>query len=116
MARENVMPGTYLRSIVWLLPMVMGGAANAAEVADLIVANAKVHTVDERRPNATAFAVKNGKFISVGDAAAVEAHRGEKTVMIDVQGRRVIPGLNDSHAHAVRAGAILQPGAAVGRR
>ena len=73
-------------------------------VADLIVTNAKVHTMDEQRPQATAFAVRDGKFIAVGDAAEVERFRGEKTRRVDARGHTLIPGLNDSHAHAIRGG------------
>src|SRR5687767_4865 len=72
--------------------------------ADLIVINANVHTVDQQRLQATAFAVKDGKFVAVGDDAAMVGLRGERTRVIDVMGRTVIPGLNDSHAHAIRGG------------
>lgn len=72
--------------------------------ADLIVTNAKVHTMDERRPQATAFAVKDGKFIAIGDDANVMHLRGAQTRVVDAGGRHIIPGLNDSHIHAVRGG------------
>jgi predicted amidohydrolase YtcJ len=81
--------------------------ANAAAqqpTADLIVTNAKVFTVDTQRPRATAFAVKNGKFIAVGDGVRMRAYRGAKTRVIDAKTHTIIPGLNDSHTHAVRAG------------
>src|SRR5215212_977352 len=91
--------------LMFLSPM--SCASNAAEPeqpADLIVTNAKVHTVDAEHPEASAFAVKDGKFTAVGTDAEMDAHCGEKTRMIDAQGRTIIPGLNDSHAHATRAG------------
>jgi predicted amidohydrolase YtcJ len=77
-----------------------------SQQADLIVTNAKVHTVDAKRPTASAFAVREGKFIAVGTEAEMQAFRGDgdTTREIDAQGRTVIPGLNDSHLHAVRAG------------
>ena len=74
--------------------------------ADLIVMNAKVITLDAQRPQATAFAVKDGVFAAVGDDGAMAAHRGEKTRVIDAKGRTVIPGLNDSHAHVIREGRL----------
>jgi predicted amidohydrolase YtcJ len=74
--------------------------------ADLIVTNAKVSTVDAQRPKASAFAVKEDKFIAVGDAAEVARLRGEKTRVIDAEGHAIIPGLNDSHAHAIREGRL----------
>jgi predicted amidohydrolase YtcJ len=62
--------------------------------------------VDARRPKVSAFAVKNGKFVAVGDAAEVARHRGEKTRVIDAKGHAIIPGLNDSHAHVIREGRL----------
>jgi predicted amidohydrolase YtcJ len=78
--------------------------AQAPLQADLVVTNAKVHTMDEERPQASAFAVADGKFIAIGDDADMAAHRGDKTLAIDAQGRTVVPGLNDSHLHAIRGG------------
>lgn len=82
-------------------PMV---SAQPAPPADIIVTNAKVHTMDESHPRATAFAVKDGKFVAVGGEEEMQAHRGGNTRVINARGRTVIPGLNDSHAHAVRGG------------
>jgi len=72
--------------------------------ADLLVTNARVHTLDERQPRAEAFAVRDGRFVAVGGAAELAGWRGPRTRVIDAGGATVIPGLNDSHAHAVRAG------------
>ena len=71
---------------------------------DLIVVNAKVTTLDDARPEAEAFAVVDGVFAVVGGGEEVMRLRGEATRVIDAGGRRVIPGLNDSHLHAVRGG------------
>jgi predicted amidohydrolase YtcJ len=72
--------------------------------ADLIVTNARVFTLDPQRPTAAAFAVRDGRFVAVGNEAELQRVRGEKTRSIDVRGRTLIPGLNDSHAHAIRGG------------
>ena len=79
-------------------------SAQQSQPADLIVTNAEVHTMDEQRAQATAFAVRGGKFIAVGGEEQMKAYRGDDTHVIDAKGRTVIPGLNDSHAHAIRAG------------
>jgi predicted amidohydrolase YtcJ len=71
---------------------------------DLIVVNAKVATLDDTKSSATAFAIEGGRFIAVGGDAEVTALRGEETRIIDAMGRTIIPGLNDSHAHAIRGG------------
>ncbi len=100
---------TIVRTVITaLVAAVLGWTAVLAQQpqqpADLIVTNAKVITVDPQRPQATAFAVKDGTFVAVGDDADVAPHRGEKTRVIDAKGHTVIPGLNDSHAHVVRGG------------
>ncbi|UOQ52253.1 amidohydrolase [Hymenobacter cellulosivorans] len=72
--------------------------------AELILYNGRFHTVDARQPAATAVAIEAGRFVAVGDDAAVLALAGPNTVQIDVQRKRVIPGLNDSHIHLIRGG------------
>ncbi|MCK6461979.1 MAG: amidohydrolase [Planctomycetes bacterium] len=71
---------------------------------DLIVVNAKVTTLDAARPEAEALAVRDGLLVAVGGSDEITRLRGEATRVIDAGGRRVIPGLNDSHLHAVRGG------------
>jgi predicted amidohydrolase YtcJ len=70
----------------------------------LILYNAKIHTVDAAQPAATAVAIENGKFVAVGDDATIMQLAGEGTQLIDVQQKRMIPGLNDSHTHLIRGG------------
>jgi predicted amidohydrolase YtcJ len=72
--------------------------------ADLIITNARIATMDRAAPEATAAAVQDGRFVAVGDDAAVASHRGPATRVIDAGRRRVIPGLNDSHLHVIRGG------------
>ncbi len=73
-----------------------------AMAAELIVHNARVTTLDPENPAATAVAVKDGKFLAVGGDSEITALRNESTRVIDAKGRRLIPGLNDSHLHVVR--------------
>ena len=72
--------------------------------ADLILLNGKFHTIDKEQPLASAVAIKDGKFLAVGDAEAVMRHRNGKTQVVDLNGRSVVPGLNDSHIHLIRGG------------
>jgi predicted amidohydrolase YtcJ len=76
------------------------GESRSASDADLVVINAKVYTVDERRPKAEAFAVKDGRFIAVGGNADIRALAGKRTKTLDAAGMTVVPGFNDSHNHA----------------
>ena len=86
----------------------MAGAQDSPPdpAADLIVVNANIYTVDEAQPKASAFAVRDGRFLAVGDD--VSGHRGPGTVVIDARGATVLPGLIDSHAHLAGLGASLQ--------
>jgi predicted amidohydrolase YtcJ len=71
----------------------------AAQPADLIVTNARVYTVDDARPLAQAFAVRDGRFVFVGSSREALALRGPATNVVDGQGHTVIPGMVDAHAH-----------------
>ncbi|AQT09356.1 hypothetical protein EDF83_3481 [Pseudomonas protegens] len=73
-------------------------------IADLILFNGRLHTVDRAKPRASAVAIKDGRFIAVGNDAQAMALRGAGTQVIDLMGRTVIPGLNDSHLHLIRGG------------
>nr|WP_218177591.1 amidohydrolase [Pseudomonas gingeri] len=73
-------------------------------IADLILHNGRLHTVDRAQPKATAVAIKGGRFIAVGNDGEAMALRGSATKVIDLKGRTVIPGLNDSHLHLIRGG------------
>lgn len=72
----------------------------ASHEADLVVANARVYTVDERRPKAQAFAVKGGKFIAVGSNEAIRGLIGKRTEVHDAKGATIVPGFIDCHNHA----------------
>ena len=72
--------------------------------ADLILHNGKIVTVDAAFSVQQAVAVKGGRITAAGSDRAVLAERGPKTRVIDLHGRTVLPGLFDSHVHALEAG------------
>ncbi|MFI9331241.1 amidohydrolase [Kitasatospora sp. NPDC052868] len=88
--------------------MPVGGTVPAAgppqRPADLVLRNAKIHTGDRARPEASALAVRDGRVLALGDEHAVAVHVGPDTRVVDGLGRRVVPGLNDSHLHVIRGG------------
>ncbi|MFC7968300.1 amidohydrolase [Streptomyces cinereoruber] len=87
--------------------MPVGGVTPAPRAdgsADVVLRNARIHTGDPSRPSATALAVRAGRITAVGDDAEVAAHVGPATRVVDALGRRVVPGLNDSHLHVIRGG------------
>ncbi|MFP6807474.1 MAG: amidohydrolase [Pseudomonadales bacterium] len=67
------------------------------ENADLLITNAKIFTSNKRQPWAESLAVKNGKFIYVGDASGIASYQSATT--IDLKGRLLIPGMVDGHSH-----------------
>lgn len=73
--------------------------------ADLVLYNGKIHTGDTSNPHATAVAISDGRFVAVGDDKNILQQYGvEDVLQIDLKGKRVIPGLNDSHIHLIRGG------------
>ena len=63
---------------------------------DKIIKNAKIFTSNKNQLQATALAVKDGKFVYVGDEAGLSAYEGEVT---DMGGKFIMPGIIDSHVH-----------------
>ncbi|MFE9565986.1 amidohydrolase [Streptomyces sp. NPDC006487] len=86
--------------------MPVGGLVPTAtpDAADLVVRNAKIHTGDRSRPAAQAIAVRDGRVLAVGDDQDTAPHIGPATRVVDALGRRIVPGLNDSHLHVIRGG------------
>ncbi|MEM1382324.1 MAG: amidohydrolase, partial [Pseudomonadota bacterium] len=84
--------------------MMMGpaGALAQADTADLVLLNGRITTMDATRPEASALAIRNGVFAAVGADDEVRPLIAPFTQVIDARGQRVIPGLNDSHTHAIR--------------
>ena len=78
------------------------GALAQAGAADLVLLNGRITTMDPARPEATALAATGGIFTAVGSDDEMRALIGPFTQVIDAKGQRVIPGLNDSHTHAIR--------------
>jgi predicted amidohydrolase YtcJ len=69
---------------------------------DLILHNGRIATLDPQRPQARSLAITAGRITAVDDAESLS--RGPNTVEIDLHGRTVVPGLNDSHLHLIRGG------------
>ncbi|QHH95292.1 amidohydrolase [Acinetobacter gyllenbergii] len=70
----------------------------------LILRNAKITTLDEQSSEAQAIAIADGKVVKTGSDDDIMRLSSSTTKVIDLNGRRVIPGLNDSHLHIIRGG------------
>lgn len=73
-------------------------------MAELILKNAKITTLEHANPAAEAIAIRNGRVLAAGSEREVMRLANAETQVIDVGGKRIIPGLNDSHTHVIRGG------------
>lgn len=72
--------------------------------ADLILHHGLITTLDPTNPNSTAVAIKDGLFLAVGHDKEVMEFAGPDTKIVDLKGKRVLPGLIDNHTHVIRGG------------
>ena len=89
----------WTRAGVALVALAMTPSVAAAQDADTIYVNGNVYTVDEAFSTASAFAIRDGSFIYVGNDAGAREYAGPGTFVVDLDGRTVIPGLHDAHVH-----------------
>ena len=83
---------------------VLPNADAAPVVAETILYNAKIATSDPALPWAEAVAIGAGRFLAVGAEKDIMQHRGPDTKVWNINGKTVIPGLNDDHLHMIRGG------------
>ena len=74
---------------------------------DAILHNARIYTMDARQPLAQAVAIKDGRFLAVGQEAEITPLAAAHTRVVDLQGSTVLPGIFDSHNHLQQVGVKL---------
>jgi predicted amidohydrolase YtcJ len=89
------------------LALTLAPGAEPVVAADLVLFGGKVWTVDPAKPQAEAVAVWRDRVLKVGTDAEVKALIGPATKVIDLKGRRVVPGFYDSHVHFLGGGQLL---------
>lgn len=85
---------------VALFPVVASGQGQA----DLILVHGKIWTENPRQPEVEAVAIQGNRIVAAGDSVSVLKLAGPKTKIIDLKGRRVVPGFNDAHVHFYMGG------------
>ncbi|WP_397571488.1 amidohydrolase [Schlesneria sp. T3-172] len=79
----------------------------ASPPADLIFRNGAVYTVDAARSWADSVAIREGRIVYVGNGAEIQKWTGPQTRQIDLAGKMLLPGFNDSHVHLIGGGIEL---------
>lgn len=83
-----------------IIIMILSASCAQKEMADLVILNGKILTIDKDNPNAEAIAIKGEKIIAVGSTAQISGMIDKKTTkIIDAGGKLVVPGFNDAHVH-----------------
>lgn len=77
------------------------------ETADLIVLNANVYTANDKNPNTQAFAIKEGVFTGIGTTIEIKK-KYKSDVVLDLDGKTIVPGLIDGHCHFFELGHFMQ--------
>jgi len=90
--------GGFAASVILALAIPLG-----AQTADTILLNGKILTVDSRFSIQEALAIRDGRIAALGTTTEIRKLAGANTRVVDLQTRTVIPGLIDSHMHAIRA-------------
>jgi predicted amidohydrolase YtcJ len=93
---KTLVPSLALSALLFLS---VGCSTETGSVADLVLHNGRVVTVDSGVPDGEAVAVLDGKILAVGSDAEMQAFVGSGTEMIDLEGQLAIPGFIDSHVH-----------------
>jgi predicted amidohydrolase YtcJ len=91
-------------AVAALAPMLLAAQAPA----DVVLTNGRIYTVDNSRPVVTALAVRGTRIAFVGSDAEAKALAGPSTLLIDLHGATVVPGIVDAHAHLLGLGHMLQ--------
>ena len=86
-----------------LVLLTMAAGLGWSQTADIVLLNGQIVTVDNNFSVREAVAIRGGRIAATGSTAEIRKLAGAQTRLIDLQGRTVIPGLIDSHLHAIRA-------------
>ena len=100
--RDNRMKRGLLLCAAAAAPLISIASGADAPLADFVIRNANIITVDASFSRAEALAVRGERILIVGDNQQIEPFIGPNTRIIDGKGKTVLPGLCDSHVHSYR--------------
>ncbi len=90
-----------------ILALACGAGTACAQNATLVLLNGKIWTENPRQPEAEAIAIDHGRVAALGSSADMRKLAGPNCQVIDLRGRRVVPGFNDAHVHFLSGGSAL---------
>jgi len=96
-----------MNKILFFFIILIISCSSEKQQADLLVKNAKIYTVNSTFDTAEAFVVNDGKIIEIGTTEELEA-KYDTSKIFDAQGKTIVPGLIDAHAHLYNLGLFLQ--------
>ena len=102
----TLLAGMILASTLSLLADA-AAAVQKAQAADLVLWNGKIWTVNKDQPEAEGLAIWHGRIVAVGKNDDIKPLIGAGTKVVDLKGRRVVPGFYDSHVHLLGSGQRL---------
>jgi predicted amidohydrolase YtcJ len=91
------------KSAAVMMMVAFFASAAWSQNVDTVLINGKIVTVDDQFPAREALAIRDSRVAALGTTAEIRKLAGPKTRVIDLKGRTVVPGLIDSHMHAIRA-------------
>ncbi len=92
-----------MKKFVCIIGLIIGQNLSA-QIADKVIRNAKIYTSNDDQPFAESIAIKDGKFIYIGNDIDVDQHIDGSTTVEDMGGRVILPGFHDVHMHPLEAG------------
>ncbi|MEN8788178.1 MAG: amidohydrolase [Flavobacteriaceae bacterium] len=96
-----------MKNIAIVLILIFISCEEPKEKADLIVINANIYTVDQEFSIGTALAVRDGRFLAL-DTDSILLNTYDANLVIDVEGKTIVPGLIDAHCHFYELGLTEQ--------
>jgi predicted amidohydrolase YtcJ len=94
--------------LLCLMILLAASAISQTQVADVIFVNGKIWTVDKAKPSAEAVAVLDGRVLAIGSGNEIRKLAGAQTRIVDLKGKRMLPGFIDNHTHFMSGGFQLQ--------
>lgn len=96
-----IKPAFLILLFLSIIALIYNCTSTDLKSADIIFRNTYIFTVDSSNSKAEALAIKGGKFVFVGDNEGVKGFIGDKTKVIDLKGKMILPGFIDAHCHPI---------------